>query len=448
MRFVRTFNILYAAIFGLLAAQPGPVAIRYLDSAAVSGSLDSLIHDDPDLTLMLDLHRIIVSDKKTEYKKSYRVKYLDTLVVRSTEPLRQAVLQQITKPLARIAIGAGFDQQVQTLHQRYYFLHQPVQYQFGLVAPDRLGGVVHIRPAFENQFSGILGMSRSGQIWNLTGEFDMHLENLLETAGSYDMYWKRVDSLSQILKFEFIEPHPFGLDFGINWNYHHEVIQGLYTFMENQTQFQVSMSVFPVLRLGFSVGKTLPTEKGRAQGYSEVSFRSFIVSAVHDETDHRFLPAKGYKYEFQLDGGKQNSAGFLEGQYQLANYFPMTNQSFLMFASQGKSIWSKEDKIPKTRFYYFGGASTLRGYREQQFFNTSYQVTTLELGYRPVPVWQGNLFIDYATTFPEPLHHSRLGYGLGFTQVSKQTIIKIQYAVPGSLDFQNGKLHINWISRL
>ncbi|MCS5639505.1 MAG: hypothetical protein NZ692_03940, partial [Candidatus Marinimicrobia bacterium] len=91
---------MYAAIFGLLAAQPGPVTIRYLNSAAVSGSLDSLIHDDTDLTLMLDLHRIIVSDKKTEYKKSYRVKYLDTLVVRSTEPLRQAVLQQITKPLA------------------------------------------------------------------------------------------------------------------------------------------------------------------------------------------------------------------------------------------------------------------------------------------------------------------------------------------------------------
>ena len=175
---MRTFNILYAAIFGLLAAQPGPVTIRYLNSAAVSGSLDSLILGDPDPTLMLDLHRIIVSEKTAEYGKSYRVKLLDTLVIRSTEPLRQAVLQQITKPLARTAIGVGFDQQVQTLHQRYYFLHQPVQYQFGLVAPDRLGGVVHIRPAFENQFSGILGMSRSGQIWNLTGEFDMHLENL------------------------------------------------------------------------------------------------------------------------------------------------------------------------------------------------------------------------------------------------------------------------------
>ena len=448
MRFVRTFNIFSIAVFSFLASQPDPVLFRSINGKVIGGSLDSVINEDPDLTVMLDLHRIIVSDKIIEYKKSYRVKYLDTLVVRSTEPLRQTVLQQITKPLARTAIGTGFDQQVQIMHQRYYFLNQPAQYQLGRIAWDRLGGMVQIQPTFENQFSGLMGMNKTGRLWNLTGEFNMHLENVLKTAGSYDLYWNRVDSLSQILKFEFIEPHPFGLGIGINWNYHHEVIQGLYTFMESQTRFQVYMPKFPLLRLGISKGKTIPTLNGEIQGYSLVSFRSFVISAGYDGTNHRLLPNKGYKYEFQLDGGEQNNTGFIEGQYQFTYYFPMTNKSFLGFKSNGKSIWSNRGQIPKSRLYYFGGASTLRGYREQQFFSANYQVSSFEFGYRPNPGWEGNLFIDYGTNFSGRIQHGRVGYGLGFAQVNRQAIIKIQYAVPGSLDFQNGKLHIKLISRL
>ena len=136
---MRTFNIFSIAVFSFLASQPDPLIFRTNNGKVLGCSLDSLINEDPDLTVMLDLHRIIVSDKIIEYKKSYRVKYLDTLVVRSTEPLRQTVLQQITKPLARTAIGTGFDQQVQIMHQRYYFLNQPAQYQFGRIAWDRWG---------------------------------------------------------------------------------------------------------------------------------------------------------------------------------------------------------------------------------------------------------------------------------------------------------------------
>ena len=33
---------------------------------------------------------------------------------------------------------------------------------------------------FENQFSGLMGMNRTGRLWNLTGEFNMHLENLIK----------------------------------------------------------------------------------------------------------------------------------------------------------------------------------------------------------------------------------------------------------------------------
>ena len=69
MRFVRTFNLFSIAVFSFLASQPDPVIFRSINGEVVGGSLDSLINEDPDLTVMLDLHRIIVSDKIIEYKK-------------------------------------------------------------------------------------------------------------------------------------------------------------------------------------------------------------------------------------------------------------------------------------------------------------------------------------------------------------------------------------------
>ena len=442
------FRLYYIFFLSAVICQIDTVAIGSFNSKTISSNLDSLVNANNDLTFSLDLYRISVKEKKIEYEKFYDTKYLDTLVIKSSDQIEQNVLNQIKKPLSRISIGPIFDQRAKNIHHRYYFLQEPIKYKFGLISHERLGGLIQIRPTFQNQFSGLMGMNRLENTWNITGEFNIHFENLLKTAGAYDIYWKRVDSLSQVLKFEFIEPHPFGLPYGINYQYNHEVIRGLYTVIDNQTHLIISAPIFHILRLGISSGKTIPTIKGREQGYSMLSFRSLSLASNYDGTNHRILPSNGYKYLLQLDGGKQNNSGYLEGEYQLSIYLPIKNQSFLKFASQGKSIRTLKGSIPKTRFYYFGGESTLRGYNEQQFFSASYQVTSLELGYRPNPKWQASMFIDYATNIPEPSEINKVGYGIGFTQINSQTIIKVQYAVPGSLDFNNSKLHIKLISRL
>lgn len=446
---MRTFNFVYIGIFTILYSQSDPIIIQSYSSTIVTKSLDSLIHDEIDLTIKYDLHQIRTSENKTEYKKSYKKKYLDTLIMRSDTPINQIVMHQITKSLLKTSIGTDFDKKIKNLHRGYYFLQNPIQYRIGRISKDRLGGVFQIDPVFENQFSGLMGMGKSGKIWDLTGEFNLHLENILRTAGSYDFYWKSVDSLSQILKFELIEPHPFGIDFGVKWKYHHELIQGLYTIMKNQSRLMLFLPQFQNrLSLGLNSGRTMPTEKGRIDGYSSESFQSFNITLEYDDTDHRILPNRGYKYELQLDGGKQKSTSYFESSYNIFFYIPILDQYLLMFSSMGESISFNKGQIPKVRLFYYGGASTLRGFREQQFFASKYNILTFEFSYSQSFRWRSNIFIDYATSDYDLFQNGKFGYGLGFTQVNKQNIFKIEYAIPGSLGFQNAKLHIKWISRL
>ena len=66
---MRTFNFVYIGIFTILYSQSDPIIIQSYSSTIVTKSLDSLIHDEIDLTIKYDLHQIRTSENKTEYKK-------------------------------------------------------------------------------------------------------------------------------------------------------------------------------------------------------------------------------------------------------------------------------------------------------------------------------------------------------------------------------------------
>ena len=90
-------------------------------------------------------------------------------------------------------------------------------------------------PTFESHLSGIVGMNRVKNKWILNGESNLHLENYFKSAENIDLFWKRKDSISQVIRMGFSIPHPFGWNTGVSIKYHHEVFAGMYTIMENRS---------------------------------------------------------------------------------------------------------------------------------------------------------------------------------------------------------------------
>ena len=113
----------------------------------------------------------------------------------------------------------------------------------------------------------------------------------------------------------------------------------------------------------------------------------------------------------------------------------------------GKGIYYYRSTVPKSRYEWFGGTSTIRGYNEQILRSTQYQVLSPEIGYFLVKTMQMTIFIDIGSEKLNPFYDQWIGYGIGISQVNEDSILKVEYALPGrSMD--GAKLHIKLISRL
>ena len=56
------------------------------------------------------------------------------------------------------------------------------------------------------------------------------------------------------------------------------------------------------------------------------------------------------------------------------------------------------------------------------------------------------LFLDMGSHQLNSLSNYLYGYGLGLRQISRDSVINIEYAL-SDLNLENGKLHIKWMTR-
>ena len=159
------------------------------------------------------------------------------------------------------------------------------------------------------------------------------------------------------------------------------------------------------------------------------------------------MPSRGVYAHTIIDGGLQDGSGFVHNELEIQTYFPVTANLHGLIKWIGKVIHMFSTPVPKSRYEWFGGTASLRGYREQEFSAPQFQVATLEIGYKAKSSIQTKLFLDMGSDRLNILATNWLGYGIGLSQVNENSIIKVEYAL-STLPISKGKLHIKWISRL
>ena len=166
-----------------------------------------------------------------------------------------------------------------------------------------------------------------------------------------------------------------------------------------------------------------------------------------EDINDRYLPTSGNAIQLMVDGGLDNELRFINSSIFLMSIIPINNSTQCKLKFTGKGITYGESRVPMSRYYWFGGASSIRGYDEQQFSATQFQVSSIELGYRTSNMMQAIAFIDVGSDQINIIERNWFGYGIGLSQLNKDFMIILEYGLSGtSLD--NGKLHVKWISRL
>jgi len=442
---VRIFNYIYF-ILSILMAQNELIIVESLNPDTILQDLTVKLDEDDRLSLLFELESFTLDGDKSTYRISDRIKLIDTLLIVHDNEIHENVLSQIFSPYRDAKIGKKFNTIGKKLVSRYFFINNEPDYQLGLIN-NKLGASFSFIPAFESNFSGILGMSKTENNWNLNGELNFHMENYFMNAENINFYWKRIDSLSQVIKLGFDFPHPFGRNTGIGMKYRHEIFNGLYASMENRYILDTFVPLLNSMGIGYVSGKIRVTEKGKQYGYGNIVYKAFSLISKKDDTNHRLLPTSGKRIKMMIDGGLEEKKQFINCNIMLERYFPFNKKMHLKLKLNGKGIAYWKSSVPKTRYYWFGGASSLRGYEEQKFSATQFSVTTMEIGYKPHNSLQAITFMDIGSDRLNYSDRHWLGYGIGLSQLSKDSIINIEYGLSGS-SMDSGKLHVKWVSRL
>jgi hypothetical protein len=436
------FFIFVSILFG----QNNERIFKSIQFNQVNDSLKKMLNNELDWKTEYILHGYSDNPDSSIYKVQKSDRIIDSVLIKTEDIITNKVLQQIISNYKYKSVSHNFSFVGKKLISEYYFLNNIPDHQFGLIDTNKIALIIDINPKFENNFSGFLGLNKQRNKLSVEGESIIHLENYFKQAESFNLFWRKTDSISQKISFDLFFPHPFGWNTGIVWNYYFEIINGLYTYSETNYAIRTFSSFLHNLQFGYLKGSTTPTLNGEIKQYKKNEVQAFSIISTKDTRNNRILPTQGIFIENNINFGTQNTSSFIDFGHEVQYYYLIKKNIFLKTQIIAEGIYDFKKRIPLSRYKKFGGTSTLRGFNENQFFNTQFQILTFETGYSVAPSIQTKLFFDIASKDLNLFDNYLIGYGFGLYQVNNNSLVQIEYAL-SNLTPSQGKIHFKWITR-
>ena len=390
----------------------------------------------------------INSDSTISYAELNEKVKLDTIIF-INEEINLAVQKQIFKSIEKTLPLQNTQRQFKIIKNSYPYLKNMVNPSFGLYQKNKIGMILDAQPNFNNYFSGLIGAYRSDeQKWEVTGQLESHLENTWKTAGIIDLFWKRLDNESQILNLKYEEPHPFTLPIGISLQYSQDLRAGNY--VHSNSAVGVVKSVPGIGKLSFG-GKTTTintTSKGDSLGLTDLEAQSIFMNGLMDFRNDYWLPTVGYFLDINGEIGSRTSSDSSSIRYAIAGefekYFPIFKNTTLLTKIYGGGTWLNKGNLHDGELIRYGGASKLRGYVEDIFQAAWVIIPSFEMGYNFGRQQRLSLFSDLA--IQAELKPLPSGFGIGFSQVNENSVIRLYYGVGRDNSIKSGKIHLQFLT--
>ena len=430
----------------LLFAQQKKVIIPSVEPDIINSSIDSLMKRQISLSIEYHLESFNVDYNQSIYKIVDNQKIADSLILFMDSSINKHIQNRILKPYKFIPVGQKYFDIGEKLVSRYYFMNDVPKYNFGLLDNKYLASLIMINPNFNNYFTGIFGISQKNKILKLIGQLDLDFENFIGEAEQIKLFWKRNEVLSQKIILDTFFPHPFRSSFGLHWTLDHEIYKGLYISKENRLMLNTYLPLLNNFQIGYSKGEVSATELGKENGYKSLAFNALTIVSLIDNRNQRFQPTSGKLFKITFDTGWDKNSTFINSEIQYISFIPIINNSYLKLQYLSRGISYFKELVPKSRYILLGGSSTLRGFQEQEFSLTQYQVCTLEYLIQQKLPMQLKVFIDIGSKYFNPFEKIMFGYGFGMNQINDNSIISVDYAIGNSIK-SIGKIHIKWLTR-
>jgi len=320
-----------------------------------------------------------------------------------------------------------------------------------------------------NRLQVVLGLSRNedGSGSRVSGEVDLRLPNMAGTGRKLQVGWRDDGDKRSRFGFSYLEPLAFGTPLDMGLSLDNEVEKDSYTRFRLENVWRLSVVALWGVEMGvgwdratFPLGSLERTSRIRARGAVlhhrgdrtrsgweglfalETAWRSATLRSA-DESD---VPSTAQLAEAVT---QRIFEGDWAGEWWLGRTLSLAGRASFRQLTGGDQL------VPLSEQFRFGGAASLRGYREDEFHGSlaswgsiearigrpggSRLYTFYDLGY--FEFWT----LDPLTADPADLLRISdwpRGYGLGILATTPAGDISLAVGFPGTVDFDQAKLHV------
>jgi outer membrane protein insertion porin family len=369
---------------------------------------------------------------------------------------------------SRIRYGEVYDPvRVRTIRQRltrlniFTAVNEPEVY----VRRERGGLLLRVQEGNPNTFDGIAGYIPSGQAGEsgyLTGMASVSMRNLFGTGRKLNVRWQKEDRHSQELALGYREPWLFGqpLNAGVEFQQRQQDSSYVRQFLRFQGELMLSEEI-SISILG-GTENVIPSDDSTAQRPPRATTLTIGAELLFDTRDDLYSPTTGARYRADAHYGRKTVVQTVQGGMRResvqrfgvdADLFLGTfTRQVLAFGVHGRQIQS--GSLDESELFRFGGANTLRGYRENQFVGSrvgwaateyrflmarrSFVYGFVDVGYyyRPADLIRN---MDASEAF----HY---GYGFGIRFDTSLGNLGVSFALGKGDSFARGKVHFGLIN--
>ncbi len=318
-----------------------------------------------------------------------------------------------------------------------------------------------------NRFQVVLGLSRgdTDEPGRLSGEVTMDLPNLAGTGRALGVGWRDDGNRKGWFGLSYREPLAFGTPLDMEFILDNEVRRETYTRLSLNNRWSIPVVAMWGVEFGlgwdrttYPTGDLARTSRFRGRGavrhYRGDRRRSgwsgrFALETAYRSSTFRLDEEAGTTAEVGRDVKQQILSGDLDGEWWLG-------ATVSLFGRGGyRQITGGDEEVPLSEQFGFGGAATLRGYREDEFHGARAAWTALEVrlgragGSRLYTFYDLGYFeFSALDPLPEDPENRSLkkgwprGYGLGILARTPGGDISLAVGFPGTVDFEQAKLHV------
>jgi len=319
-----------------------------------------------------------------------------------------------------------------------------------------------------NFLNGVAGYNpgSGGNKGFLTGLIDLKFGNLLGTGRLVNVRWEKRSRETQELGLRYREPWVAGWPLHLAGGFQQLIQDTLY--VERRWELTAEIPAGGRLTL---IGQLLratvsPDSLAALQlGLPESGVASVAAGLRYDSRDDLINPRSGVYYATSLETGRKRvkmntgDQSFFHKKLNLdfAWLLPLGRSHVLSLALHGRQITTGEAYPAITDQIRFGGATTLRGYREEQFRGSRVAWSNLEYRYllsrqsRAFVFWDLGYFFredPVAGAAPEPATSEafKRSYGVGARLDTPLGIVGLDYGLGEGDDLLNGKVHVSLLN--